>query len=154
MPRWICSVLALFVCATLNAALPPLIDRDAFFDEIKITGAQISPDGKYISFMKPYKGTRNIWVKKAGEPFSAAKPISAETKRPVPVYFWSRDSRYLLYVQDQAGDENYNVFAIDPTAAPSAGSGVPPIRNITDATGARAMIYSLPKNDPNTCTSG
>ena len=159
MPRRICSALlcsalVLSICSTLQAALPPLIDRDAFFGEIKITAAQVSPDGKYVSFLKPYKGTRNIWVKKAGEPFSAAKPMSAETKRPVPVYFWSRDSRYLFYAQDQAGDENYNVFAIDPTAAPAAGSEVPPVRNITDAKGARAAIYSLPKGDPNTMYIG
>src|SRR5881628_1420941 len=75
----------------------PIIDRAAFFGEIQIAAAQISPDGQWISFLKPYKGTRNIWVKKAGEPFSAAKPMSAETKRPVSAYFWSRDAKFLLY---------------------------------------------------------
>jgi hypothetical protein len=86
--------LAAFTCSTaVYADLPPLIDRDAFFGEIKITAAQISPDGEYIAFLKPYKGTRNIWVKTASEPFSAARPMSAETKRPVSAYFWSRDSK-------------------------------------------------------------
>lgn len=137
----------LAVGTTLYADLPPLIDRDSFFGEIKITAAQISPDGRYISFLKPYNGTRNIWVKRAEEPFSAAKPMSAETKRPVANYFWSRDSKYLLYVQDQAGDENYNVYAVNPGAAPDKGSGVPPVRNISEAKGSRAMIYDLPKSD-------
>ncbi len=140
--------LMLSVTWTAYAELPPLIDRDAFFGEVKITAAQISPDGKYISFLKPYNGTRNIWVKKADEPFSAAKPMSAETKRPVSQYFWSRDGKYLLYAQDQLGDENYNVYAIDPAAAPDKEKGVPPVRNITDAKGSRAMIYAVPKNDP------
>ncbi len=132
----------------MQAALPPLVDREAFFGEVQIAAAQLSPDGQYVSFMKPYKGTRNIWVKKADEPFSAAKPMSAETKRPILAYFWSRDSKYILYAQDQLGDENFNVYAVDPGAAPAADTGVPPARNITDAKGARAEIFSLPKNQP------
>jgi dipeptidyl aminopeptidase/acylaminoacyl peptidase len=139
---------ALALATAMYAELPPLIDRDAFFGEVKITAAQISPDGKYISFLKPYNGTRNIWVKKAGEPFSAAKPMSAETKRPVSAYFWSRDSKYLLYAQDQLGDENFNVYAVDPAAPPDKQTGVPPVRNISDAKGSRVMIYDLPRNEP------
>ena len=61
----------------------------------------------------------------------------------MPGYFWSRDGRYLLYVQDHDGDENFNVYAIDPAEAPASGREVPPTRNITDAKGARAEIYEL-----------
>ena len=154
MSRWLRPLLCLGVCACLRADLPLLVDRDAFFGEVKIISAQISPDGKYISFLKPYKGTRNIWVKKADEPFSAAKPMSAETKRPVIAYFWSRDAKFLLYAQDQLGDENFNIYAIDPTAAPDVKTGVPAVRNITDAKGARAQIYALPRNDPDTMYIG
>src|ERR1700759_3930852 len=77
------------------AQQPPLIDRQLFFGEVQIAGAQISPDGEWISFLKPYKGVRNIWVKKASEPFSAAKPMSADSLRPIRQYFWSRDSKYI-----------------------------------------------------------
>ncbi|HTU45064.1 MAG TPA: S9 family peptidase [Bryobacteraceae bacterium] len=142
-------VLVAFVfVAVAYGELPPLIDRDAFFGEIKITAAQISPDGRFIAFLKPYNGTRNIWVKTAGEPFTAARPVSAETKRPVGRYFWSRDSKYLLYAQDQLGDENFNVYAIDPSAPPDKQTGVPPVRNISDAKGSRVTIYAVPKNEP------
>jgi len=154
MRPFVRSALAFILCASLKAALPPLIDRDLFFGEIEISGAQISPDGQYISFLKPYKGTRNIWVKKASEPFSAAKPMTNETKRPIRAYFWSRDARFLLYAQDQGGDENFNIFVVDPKASPSAGADVPPARNITEAKGARAFIYDLPKNDPDTIYAG
>jgi hypothetical protein len=71
----------------VRAQQPPIIDRQLFFGEVQIAGAQISPDGQYLSFLKPYKGTRNIWVKKATDPFSAARPISAEATRPIPSYF-------------------------------------------------------------------
>ena len=126
----------------------PLLDRELFFGDPEISGAQLSPDGQYISFIKPFKGTRNVWVKKAGEPFTAAKVLTADTKRPVTQYFWARDSKYVLYVQDQGGDENYNVYAVDPAAAPAAGADVPAARNVTDAKGARALIYDVPKKEP------
>jgi dipeptidyl aminopeptidase/acylaminoacyl peptidase len=127
---------------------PPLIDRNLFFGEIAISGAQISPDGRFISFLKPYKGTRNIWVKGADEPFSAARPVSAEATRPIRSYFWSRDSKYVLYSQDSGGDENFNIYAIDPTLAADPKAGVPPTRALTDLKGVRTEIFSVPRAKP------
>src|SRR5438132_13217490 len=88
---------------------PPVIDRELFFGDPEISGAQISPDGKFIAFIKPFKATRNVWVKRTEESFDKAKPITADTTRPIPAYFWSRDGKYILFVQDKAGDENYLV---------------------------------------------
>ncbi|HMG95639.1 MAG TPA: prolyl oligopeptidase family serine peptidase, partial [Gemmatimonadaceae bacterium] len=128
--------------------LPPLIDRELFFGNPEISGAQISPDGRYVSFLKPYKDTRNIWVKRISDPYSAAKLITNDTKRPVTNYFWSRDGKYILFGQDQLGDENFNVYAVDPASSPAAGQEVPAARNLTAVKGVRAVIYSVPKNDP------
>ncbi len=130
------------------AAQPPLIDRSLFFGEIPIAGAQISPDGRFISFLKPYQGTRNIWVKGADEPFSAARPVSHEATRPIRSYFWSRDSKYLLYSQDSGGDENFNIYAIDPGSPADPKTGVPPTRPLTDLKGVRTQIFSVPKAKP------
>jgi hypothetical protein len=66
--------------------LPPLIDRELFFGDPELSGAQISPDGKFIAFVKPFKGTRNVWVKRTADSFDAAKPITADTARPIPAY--------------------------------------------------------------------
>ncbi len=131
-----------------TAAQPPLIDRSAFFGEIPISGAQVSPDGHYLSFLKPYQGTRNIWVKKADEPFSAARPMSAEKSRPIRSYFWSRDSKYLLYSQDNGGDENFNVYAIDPSLPADEKTGIPPTRALTSLKGVRTELYDAPKAKP------
>ncbi len=138
----------------LDAQQPPIIDRSAFFGEIQIAGAQISPDGQYISFLKPYKGTRNIWVKKSGEPFSAARPVSHEAARPIRQYFWSRDSKYILYAQDAGGDENFNVYAIDPAQPADTATGTPPTRALTNFKGVRTMIYAAPKAKPDTLYIG
>ena len=136
------------VCLAVSglAQLPPLIDREILFDDPEISGAQLSPDGKYISFMKPWNKTRNVWVKKTDEPFSAAHLVTADTKRPIPGHFWSRDSKYILFVQDAGGDENFNVYAVNPADKPASGSEAPPARNLTDVKGVRAMIFSVPKS--------
>jgi hypothetical protein len=103
-------ILSTLVLVTLAvpvwAQSPPIIDRELFFGDPEIAGAQISPDGAFIAFIKPFKGTRNVWVKKTADPFTNAKPITADTKRPIPGFFWSRDAKYILFVQDKAGDEN------------------------------------------------
>ena len=136
------------------AGPPPIVDRELYFGDPEISGAQLSPDGRFIAFLKPLKGTRNIWVKAAAEPFEKARPITADTKRPISRFSWSRDSRAVLYVQDQGGDENYNVYAVDPAAAPAAGAEVPAARNLTVAKGVRAFLYAVPKSEPDTIYVG
>ena len=130
------------------AELPPLIDREAFFGDPKIARAGISPDGKWITFVKPYREVMNIWVKALDEPFDAARPLTADTTRPVGGYFWTQDSRYVLYVQDKGGDENFLVYAVDPNADPEPESGVPPARNLTPFEGVRAAIFAVPEGTP------
>jgi dipeptidyl aminopeptidase/acylaminoacyl peptidase len=142
------------VACSLEAAQPPVLDRELFFGDPEIAGAQISPDGRFIAFLTPWNKTRNIWVKRADEPFAAARPVTNDTKRPIPGFFWSRDAKYILFVQDKAGDENYNVYAVDPAAPPAAGSEVPAARNLTDAKGARAIIYAVPRSEPDTIYIG
>jgi dipeptidyl aminopeptidase/acylaminoacyl peptidase len=150
--RWSLATLIVFtspiVAIAQSGKLPLIIDRELFFGNPEISGAQISPDGRFISFLKPYKDTRNVWVKRTGDPYSAARLITNDTKRPVSQYFWSRDGKYILFAQDQGGDENFNVYAVDPAAPAAAGSDVPAARNLTAAKGVRALIYSVPRNDP------
>ena len=142
-------LISLSIFATLAVAQQPaLIDREIFFGNPEYAGAQISPDGKFISFIKPYKDTMNIWVKGVNEPFDAARPMTADTKRPVRSYFWSRDGKYILFVQDQGGDENFNVYTVNPADKPAAGSDVPAARNITAGKGVRAIIQAVPMSDP------
>ena len=129
-------------------SLPPLIDRELLFGNPEITGAQLSPDGKYLAFQKPWKNTRNVWVKKTEEPFSSARLLTTEAKRPLAGYLWSRDAKFILYVKDNDGDENFNVYAVDPGATPAQGAEAPASRDLTGIKGARVQLYSAPKNDP------
>ena len=135
----------------VGADLPPLLDRDLFSGDPEVLGAQLSPDGASLTFVKPYAAepggdaVLNVWVKGVDEPFEAARPLTA-ADRPVLTSFWSEDSRYVLYVQDTGGDENFHVWAVDPTEA--TGDGVPEARDLTPADGVRAQIVDVPTSDP------
>jgi dipeptidyl aminopeptidase/acylaminoacyl peptidase len=132
-----------------KAAGPPsLIDRDLIFGNPEIAAAELSPDGQYIAFVKPWKDTRNVYVKAVSEPFAAARLLTTESKRPVAGYLWTRDSKYIVYAKDHDGDENFNVYAVDPSAKPAPGEDAPPSRDLTGLKGVRVMLYEAPKSDP------
>ena len=136
----------LFASETRGQQLPPLIDREIFFDDPIISGGRLSPDGAYISFLRPYDGTRNIWVKEREASFDEAVAVTAETQRPIMSYFWSRDGEYLLYVMDKGGDENFNIYAVDPREAREG--EMPEARALTDMEGVRVYIYHTSRIDP------
>jgi dipeptidyl aminopeptidase/acylaminoacyl peptidase len=142
------------VAAQHPSGLPPIIDRELLFGNPEIAAAQLSPDGKYLAFQKPWKDTRNIFVKGVEEPFTAARLLTTEAKRPIAGYFWTRDSKYILYVKDNDGDENYNVYAVDPAAKPAAGAEAPASRDLTGLKGIRVQLVSVPRNDPDTIYIG
>jgi dipeptidyl aminopeptidase/acylaminoacyl peptidase len=141
-------VLAAQPAAQGASALPPLIDRELLFGNPEISNAQLSPDGKYLAFLRPWQDTRNIWFKRIDEPFSAARRLTAETKRPIAGYLWTYDGRFVLYVKDHDGDENFNLYSVDPREPPKAGTGIPASRDLTGLKGVRVLIYSVPKHDP------
>jgi dipeptidyl aminopeptidase/acylaminoacyl peptidase len=130
------------------SGLPPLIDRNLIFGDPEIAGEQLSPDGQYLAFLKPWRNTRNVYVKAVSEPFNAARLLTTESKRPVAGFFWTRDSKAILYVKDHDGDENFNIYAVDPAAKPADGADAPPSRDLTGLKGVRVAIYEVPKSDP------
>lgn len=155
MNKAVLGLLCILLAAPFAAAqakpasgLPPIIDRDLIFGDPEIAGAQISPDGHYLAFLKPWHETRNVYVKAVSEPFSAARLMTTETKRPVAGYLWTRDSKDIVYVKDNAGDENYNVYAVDPAAQPAAVADAPPSRDLTGLKGVRVELFAAPRSEP------
>ena len=53
------TLMLLFVC-NLQAQKTPILDRQLFFGNPEIAGIQLSPDGKWVSFLKEYEGIMNI----------------------------------------------------------------------------------------------
>jgi dipeptidyl aminopeptidase/acylaminoacyl peptidase len=130
-----------------TADQPPLIQRELFFDNPEIAGSQLSPDGKMISFLKANKGIMNIWVKAFNEPFDKARPLTASAE-PVGGYFWTDDGKYILFTEAKGGNENDNIYAVDPMAKADAATGIPAARNLTPNDKVKAYIYSVSKKNP------
>ena len=80
-----------------------------FFKNPQEAGHQISPDGKYLSWVAPYERRLNVHVRPlAGGPTSR---VTSETARDISGYFWKGER--ILYVKDFGGDENFHVVSVN-----------------------------------------
>lgn len=90
----------------------PLIQRDALFGNPTRASGQISPDGKWLSWLAPRDGVLNVWMAPVDDP-DGGKAMTDATDRPIRQYFWAPDSQSLLYIQDKGGDENFLLYGVD-----------------------------------------
>ncbi|RZT88855.1 dipeptidyl aminopeptidase/acylaminoacyl peptidase [Pseudonocardia sediminis] len=98
-------------------ALPDIITVEELFSPPERAGARISPDGTRIAYVAPWKDRLNVWVRsadpEASGPASDARCVTADESRSVISFHWTDDPRWLLYVQDAGGDENWHLYRID-----------------------------------------
>jgi dipeptidyl aminopeptidase/acylaminoacyl peptidase len=88
-----------------------LIPRSVLFGNPNKYNAQLSPDGRFISFIAPKGGISNIWVAPADN-ISKATCVSDDRKRGIVSYHWSFLPGVLIYSQDQGGNENYALYKV------------------------------------------
>ncbi len=98
--------------ASAPPAATPLIERAKFFGNPTKTGARLSPDGQWLSWIAPRDGVLNVWVAPVSHP-DQARPLTAEKLRPIRTTFWSPDSKMVLFVNDKGGDENFLLYGVD-----------------------------------------
>jgi Tol biopolymer transport system component len=89
----------------------PLIPRRVLFGDPARDAPAISPDGGRLAWLAPRDGVMNVWV--GARDLSDARPLTDDRDRGIRVVAWAHDGRHLLYVQDQAGDENWRLHAVD-----------------------------------------
>jgi dipeptidyl aminopeptidase/acylaminoacyl peptidase len=93
-------------------APPELIPRAVLFSLAATGSPQLSPDGKRISYLKPSeKGVPNIWVRTIGQ--SDDHMVTSDAKAGIYQYRWSADGRFLLYLRDRDGDENFHLMGLE-----------------------------------------
>ena len=97
---------------TSQPATTPLIPREVFFGNPDKITVRLSPDGTRISYLAPVDGVMNVWVGPADDP-GAAVPVTDDTDRGIRIYFWAYTGEHILYLQDQAGDENWRVYSVN-----------------------------------------
>jgi dipeptidyl aminopeptidase/acylaminoacyl peptidase len=86
------------------------IPMEDFFRNPEKSSYQISPDGKYYSYMAPYESRMNVFVQKIGE--DEAKRITEVTDRDIAGYTWANNER-ILYLKDNGGDENFALYGVN-----------------------------------------
>ena len=89
-----------------------LIPRKTLFGNPERTAVTISHDGTRIAYLAPLDGVLNVWVAPL-EALERASPVTRAQGRGIRRYFWAYQPRFILYLQDRDGDENWHLFAAD-----------------------------------------
>lgn len=116
-----------------------LIPRKVMFGNPERSSPLLSPDGSQIAFLAPVDGVMNVFVGPANN-ISAAKPVTKEKTRPIRSFFFAPGGQHLLYLQDEGGDENFHLFAVELKSSK--------ITNLTPYKGARAQLIETSYRKP------
>ena len=117
-----------------------LIPREVLFGNPDKASVRLSPDGTNISYLAPVDGVLNVWVGPAGDP-AVAEPVTDDTDRGIHIYFWAYTNEHILYLQDQAGDENWRVYSVNLNTGE--------IVDLTPVEGVQAQIQGVSPKFPN-----
>lgn len=132
-----CGLMASFIVT--RAELPPLIERDLLFGNPERTSPALSPDGQRLAWLAPdTNNVLQVWVETVGE--EDKKIVTADKRRGIRQYFWARNNRVLLYLQDSDGDENFHVYGVDLRSGN--------VRDYTPFQGVRAQVVDLNPDYP------
>jgi dipeptidyl aminopeptidase/acylaminoacyl peptidase len=133
---------SILIAASLLAPVPALQAAPAqqvplrdFFKNPEQAGHQLSPDGKYLSWVAPYEHRLNVYVRPVAG--GAATRLTSETARDIAGYFWKGDR--ILYVKDFGGDENFHVVSVDMKGAD--------LKDLTPGEKVRAEIVDILYDD-------
>ncbi len=96
---------------TAEQDLPTLIPRADLFGNPEKAQGRISPDGTKMSYLAPENGVLNVWVRTIGQ--QDDKVVTGDTLRGIRVHFWAEDNKHIIYMQDEGGDENWHIFAVN-----------------------------------------
>lgn len=103
-------ILAPSAFAATSATKPPQIPVREFFKNPERCCYALSPSGTKIAFMKPWETRLNIYIRPVDG--GQEKQITSVKDRDLSHVFWKSD-RYLIFMRDFGGDENFHVFAHD-----------------------------------------
>ncbi|MFE1801010.1 S9 family peptidase [Streptomyces sp. NPDC059517] len=116
------------------------ISVEEFFSPPPRAKTTLSPDGRTMAYLAPWKNRMNVWIESVDAP-GDARCVTTED-RGVVSYHWTHDPRLLLYCRDQGGDENLHLYRVD-LDDPDA-----PAVDLTPWPGVRAVGVDLPAGRP------
>ena len=105
------AVFALIMPGLIAAAEPPpKIPLHDFFKNPLSSSYLLSPDGNTLSYLAPWETRMNIFIRPTAG--GEAKRITSDKERDIRDYFW-KGNQFVVYAQDNKGDENFHLFRID-----------------------------------------
>jgi dipeptidyl aminopeptidase/acylaminoacyl peptidase len=116
----------------------PLVPREVLFGNPERTAPSLSPDGQRLAWLAPVDGVLNVFV--GAVDLSDARPVTTDRDRGIRTVAWAHDGRHLLYVQDDGGDENWRLHAIDLDTGTD--------RDLTPFDEVQALVVALDKRHP------
>lgn len=83
----------------------------ALFGPPERDNPRLAPDGRRVAWLAAPEGIPDIWIADLPD----GRPCRVTTAPPPGIhrYCWAPDGRHLLYVVDDAGDENWRLHAVD-----------------------------------------
>ncbi|MGH3148823.1 MAG: TolB family protein, partial [Rubrobacter sp.] len=122
----------------------PLIPRETLFGNPQRVAPRLSPDGRSLAYLAPKDGVLNVWVGPVGRLVDGVdfEPVTDDRKRGIRMYSWAEDGRHIVYLQDEGGDENWRVHAVDPSTKRD--------RDLTPFEEVRAQIVESSRHFPDT----
>jgi hypothetical protein len=105
-----CLCMATISSVSAEDSVPKLIPLQDFFRNPTNTFYQLSPGGHYIAYLAPVDQRLNLWVRSRDK--NDDQQLTAVKDRDLTTYFWKTD-RFLLYVKDNGGDENFHLYSVD-----------------------------------------
>jgi len=122
-------------------ALPPLIPRQAFFDNPTKTDPQISPDGRHLAYLAPdERQVLQLWTRRIDG--ADDRQLTNEVARGIQHYTWTYDNRRLVFAREKDGDENWQIIAVDMESGQA--------RNLTPYPGVRSLLVGMSPTKPET----
>jgi dipeptidyl aminopeptidase/acylaminoacyl peptidase len=107
--RILCVVFFALLCACKHNEVRKIPVSD-FFKTPEKTFFKISPDGKFVSYLKPYKDKQNIYIKSLQT--GAEQMATAYTDYSVRDYSWTFNNQ-IVFTQDIIASDVFKVFTLD-----------------------------------------
>jgi len=117
----------------------PIIPRETLFGNPDKSSVRLSPDGSKIGYLAPVDDVMNVWVGPADDP-AESKPITNDTFRGIYFYGWTYTSEHILYLQDQAGEENWRVYSVNLNTGETI--------DLTPLEGVQARVQAISQKFP------
>lgn len=115
-----------------------LIPRDVLFGNPENMRPQLSPDGSRIAYIAPVEDVLNIWV--MNRDGSDVRQLTFDDNRGIYNYFWAENGHQILYMQDEAGEENTHVYLIDVASGD--------VTDLTPFEGVKAYVSATDRDQP------